>query len=187
MSHATFTTNRDFFIEGADAKITEALVTLFEEDEKGEKSSPLAEGLILASFNGRTMLERLIESAQKNILIYAENFSDERIATLLETKKKAGVSIAIVMTDPKSIRDNATFIQRFHDHGIRVCAPKKPYIHAKMTLIDQRAVLIGSMNFSANSIDNNREVSLLFAPEKTALETLIKTFNTDCQLEFRLN
>jgi len=35
---------------------------------------------------------------------------------------------------------------------------KKPYLHTKMILIDDEILLLGSMNLSANSLDNNREI-----------------------------
>lgn len=35
---------------------------------------------------------------------------------------------------------------------------KKPYVHTKMILIDKKILLLGSMNLSANSLDNNREI-----------------------------
>ena len=38
---------------------------------------------------------------------------------------------------------------------------KKPYVHTKMILIDQKILLLGSMNLSANSLDNNREIWIL--------------------------
>jgi phosphatidylserine/phosphatidylglycerophosphate/cardiolipin synthase-like enzyme len=44
---------------------------------------------------------------------------------------------------------------------------KKPYIHAKMILIDDRYLLIGSMNLSSNSLDNNREHGIITTDSKT--------------------
>ena len=38
---------------------------------------------------------------------------------------------------------------------------KKPYLHTKMILIDDEILLLGSMNLSANSLDNNREIWIL--------------------------
>ena len=37
----------------------------------------------------------------------------------------------------------------------------KPYVHTKMILIDDKILLVGSMNMSANSLDENREIGLL--------------------------
>ncbi len=40
--------------------------------------------------------------------------------------------------------------------------PKKPYIHAKAFLVDNKILFIWSINFTSNSIDNNREVAVIF-------------------------
>jgi phosphatidylserine/phosphatidylglycerophosphate/cardiolipin synthase-like enzyme len=43
----------------------------------------------------------------------------------------------------------------------------KPYNHSKALLIDGKQVLIGSMNYSTNSIENNREISVLLNNPKS--------------------
>ena len=35
---------------------------------------------------------------------------------------------------------------------------KKPYLHAKVFLIDGERVILGSANMTQNALDNNREI-----------------------------
>lgn len=43
---------------------------------------------------------------------------------------------------------------------------KKPYNHDKMMIIDQKYLMIGSMNFSDNALDNNREIGIILTDQK---------------------
>jgi len=38
---------------------------------------------------------------------------------------------------------------------------KKPYVHAKMILIDDTYLIVSSINMSANSMDKNREIGII--------------------------
>ena len=49
---------------------------------------------------------------------------------------------------------------------------KKPYVHTKMILIDKKILLLGSMNLSANSLDNNREIWILLIDSKLIAQFL---------------
>ena len=44
------------------------------------------------------------------------------------------------------------------------------YNHSKLVLVDERYLMVGSMNFSANSMDNNRELSLLVDNPRSVLQ-----------------
>ena len=38
---------------------------------------------------------------------------------------------------------------------------KKPYVHAKMILVDETYLIVSSINLSANSMDENREIGII--------------------------
>ncbi len=38
---------------------------------------------------------------------------------------------------------------------------KKPYVHAKMILVDDTYLIVSSINMSANSMDENREIGII--------------------------
>ena len=54
----------------------------------------------------------------------------------------------------------------------------KPYVHTKMILIDGKTLLVGSMNMSANSLDENRELGLLTL-DSGVIENFLQQFDQD--------
>lgn len=64
----------------------------------------------------------------------------------------------------------------FGPHKVRLL--KKPYVHTKMILIDEELLLLGSMNLSANSLDNNREYGILLQ-DKTLIQQFMRGFEQD--------
>jgi phosphatidylserine/phosphatidylglycerophosphate/cardiolipin synthase-like enzyme len=47
-----------------------------------------------------------------------------------------------------------------------VTMQKKPYIHSKYFVIDDRYTYIGSMNLSTNAMDNNREIGIVLVAKR---------------------
>jgi len=62
--------------------------------------------------------------------------------------------------------------------GVHVRYISVVYMHAKLMIADGSRAFVGSENFSANSLDNNRELGLLIA-EPSAIMTLSQTFQQD--------
>jgi phosphatidylserine/phosphatidylglycerophosphate/cardiolipin synthase-like enzyme len=54
------------------------------------------------------------------------------------------------------------------------------YMHAKLMVLDGALAFVGSVNFSATSLDANRELGVLVA-EPVALNLLAATFRADWQ------
>ncbi len=53
-----------------------------------------------------------------------------------------------------------------------------PYVHAKLLLVDGERAYIGSVNFSAQSMDKNRELGILVS-QPDVIERLKGVFETD--------
>lgn len=56
-----------------------------------------------------------------------------------------------------------------------VTIQKKPYVHTKLIIVDQEYAIIGSMNLSANALDNNREIGII-VKDKDLIGKLVKGF-----------
>jgi phosphatidylserine/phosphatidylglycerophosphate/cardiolipin synthase-like enzyme len=54
----------------------------------------------------------------------------------------------------------------------------KPYVHAKAMLIDDTYLYIGSINFSDNSMDKNREIGIIVTNNE-AIDAFKKQFEID--------
>lgn len=59
------------------------------------------------------------------------------------------------------MKDNVAMMTKLRSWGIAAAAPKKPYVHAKVAVVDGKWAYVGSANFTANSLDHNREVGLI--------------------------
>jgi phosphatidylserine/phosphatidylglycerophosphate/cardiolipin synthase-like enzyme len=66
------------------------------------------------------------------------------------------VDMAIIVADTD---DNYDLISYFWPWIVRIL--KSRYNHTKMILIDEKYLLLGSMNLSENSLDNNREIWII--------------------------
>lgn len=60
---------------------------------------------------------------------------------------------------------NEDDIEELVSYGIQIETPKNPYIHAKTIFVDEHIGYVGSINFTTNSIENNREVGIIFEVE----------------------
>ena len=54
----------------------------------------------------------------------------------------------------------------------------RPYLHAKAIVVDQKAIYLGSENFTKNSLDHNRELGLV-TTNVNAVSTVSTTVSAD--------
>jgi len=169
--------SRDFIFVTKDKKITESLNNLFKKDFKiqyfWERKIP--ENLVISPINSRKILEILIKNAKNSLELYAENFNDERIIDLLNQKSEEDVKIKIILSE--TISSNKNIIKKFHKN-IETGFIKKPYQHSKVIIMDKKILYIGSINFSMQSMDQNREVGIILK-EKKFIEKIYNIFYKD--------
>ena len=165
--------NREYFVFGDDPAIRDSLHTIFLQDRAGERIDPatIHPNLLVCPINCREVLESLIASAKQSIVIQTQYIVDDRILELL--KKQSWLDIQIVVADLDSNRDMLYYF------GPKIArALPKPYVHSKVMLIDDRYLYVGSINFSDNSMDKNREIGIVLT-NTDALEAFKKQFMVD--------
>jgi cardiolipin synthase A/B len=94
----------------------------------------------------------------------------------LITAAHRGVNVRLIL--PGSADIEAADVARLKAGGVQLVYVSAPFIHAKVIVADGRLAFVGSENFSATSLDENREVGLLLA-DTTALATITTTFERD--------
>lgn len=154
LTHSAFAANREYFFQAEDAGIQRSLHTIFEKDRKGEPitSKDIHPNLVICNINCRGVIERLLNSAQESIIIQTQYITDNGIRNILKTKKNLPeFKLLVADTD-----DNDELIRFFGNEQARKF--KRYYNHAKMILIDHKLLLLGSMNLSSTSLDENREI-----------------------------
>jgi len=165
--------NREYFLVGNDPDIWENLHDLFLKDWVWEKiiASDIHPNLLVCPINCREVLESLIANAVDSIYIQTQYIVDARILDLL--KKQSWLDMQIVVADLDSNRD---MLYYFWPRVAR--ALPKPYVHAKAMLIDDTYLYIGSINFSDNSMDQNRELGIIVT-NRSAIDMFKKQFVQD--------
>ena len=157
LTKASFKSNREHFYYGTDPEIRENLVKLFDTDRQGNglKASDLHPNLVVCPVNCRSVIEALLSEAKESILIQTQYIVDPEILQILRHQStKINVNLIVANTD-----ENQDLIEYFGSDIARIF--KKHYNHTKMILVDDKYLLLGSMNLSDNSLDNNREIWII--------------------------
>lgn len=124
---------------------------LFEKDWKGEQVQPsdIHPNILFCPIDCRYKIEQLIKTAQMSIRTQNQYLDDPALQQILMTK--TGLDIRITLPN-----DKKNFQSRPIQSQIKLLG--SPRIHAKAILIDDTYLVISSINFSTNSMDNNREI-----------------------------
>ena len=171
LNHSSFYDNREHFFFGTDEIIRKNLFNLFALDTKTivDKKKYKAEyltltqsfspNLLVCPLDCRQKLEFLLNSAQQSIWISAQYVTDERIIDILRDKSDLDIRI---LTNNMKNNDN---LIRYFGRNVVKFESSKQYNHDKMVIVDNKKVLIGSMNFSQNALDNNREIGIVITDQ----------------------
>jgi len=101
---------------------------------------------------------RLIQSAQKSIKFMAYSFTSDTIAQAILDQAERGVEVAGVFETEQTRSNQGTEFDRLKAAGLAVRLDGNPRnMHHKVMIIDDRTVLTGSYNFSANAETLNDE------------------------------
>lgn len=74
LSYSSFTTNREFYVINRDPTDLQVLQNIFLADFRGHEISESTNNLVISPMNSRKKIETLLQSAKKDIFLYAENF-----------------------------------------------------------------------------------------------------------------
>ena len=176
LTNAALTANRELGVISTEPDVVSTAVTLFEADwSSAAFDDPGA--LVISPLNSRETVERLIASAESTIDVYAEVIRDEAVVTRLIARSSDGVAIRVIVPDEIS-PDDAGIYARLTSAGVQVRSIRSPYQHAKMLLVDGERALIGSINFTQTSMDDNREAGIVLA-DPLSLNRLFAVFEGD--------
>ena len=157
LTKSSFESNREHFFYSNDSDFHDSLEKLVDADWVWDDLSTLNlhPNLVVCPFNCREVIETLLESAQKSIVIQTQYIVDDEILDILH-KKSEEVDMAIIVADTD---DNYDLISYFWPWIARTL--KSRYNHTKMILVDEKYLLLGSMNLSENSLNKNREIWII--------------------------
>lgn len=169
LGYAAFFNNREFFFISHDPIIKENLEKLFAKDRAGQKVEPedIHPNVLFCPIDCRHKTETILSGAKRSIRMYQQYIVDPAILSLLTGKQEGNIDIKLIVGDnnqKETILKTSRLVGMTH-------VWKKPYVHAKMILVDETYLIVSSINMSANSIDQNREIGIVIIDS-----ALIKAF-----------
>ncbi|KFB66386.1 phospholipase D-like domain-containing protein [Candidatus Accumulibacter vicinus] len=143
---------RDFGVEVYDPAIAAEINRLFDADWDDRPFEPDRDSPLLVSpFNSRTKMTTLLQTAMDSIDIADAKVEDPAIIRLLVEKARSGVLVRVLGDAEHRVR---------LPPEIEFRAAPRYKLHAKCTIVDGTAAVIGSMNLRTESLDRRRELSI---------------------------
>jgi cardiolipin synthase len=176
LTRSAFRSNREFGVVTTDPSAVLTAIEIFNADwSRSEEPDPGP--LIVSPSNSREELLSLIEGAQESLDIYAEVMRDRAVVSAILDARDRGVEVRLVMSDDAD--DNGDDERaELADAGVQVRIENSPYIHAKLVLADGQRAFVGSENFTATSLDQNRELGIIVT-EPSAIARIQAVFDKD--------
>lgn len=172
-SRSAFSRNREILVFDRLTADVRSLSNLFRLDWDRAGGRIIDPNLVIAPENARVKLRALLSRARHSIRIYAEEVADPALESLLADRVRAGVRVRLILAWAATPAAAA----RLTRSGVPVRELQRPYVHAKLILVDGREAFVGSENPSTTSLDRNREVGVLIrGPD---LQRLARTFDGD--------
>ncbi len=137
--------------------------------------------LVVSPVNARGTLTALIATAHRSLSVEDEEMYDTASEDALIAAARRGVDVEVVLPPPSGSGSYASDVTRLLSGGVHVRYLGAPYVHAKLLIADGTAAFVGSENFSATSLDQNRELGIIVS-DPHALVTLGATFAQDWSL-----
>jgi len=163
LTRSSFEQNREFFAITTRTDEVRQAASIFEAD--WNRTGAEVDGPLLVSpTNSRDELLDLITGATATLDIYAEVVRDEEIIAALTEAEGRGVAVRLIVSPEAAANDRGrSEREALADAGVDVLEAAGLYIHAKIVLADDGRVYIGSQNFTATSLDQNREIGILIS------------------------
>ncbi|MES2217872.1 MAG: phospholipase D-like domain-containing protein [Pseudomonadota bacterium] len=184
LTHSSFTKERNFGLLITDPGLVEKIQQVFNADWQHNAVNIHDPDLVFSPDASREQLLDLIDAAHASIKIYAEGLSDYQIVGALAKAARRGVDVAILTSTFHDKKPGKQFAYLTRA-GVKINFSKNYIIHAKVMIIDDDRALLGSINFTRQSINNNRELSVIIHDQKI-IHQLTHTFNSDWQADHHL-
>lgn len=156
-THSTFKNERNFGLVIDDPKRVQAINTIFNADWNHIPVNNTNADIIISPDNSRNSLSSLIQHAKHSIKIYAQGLNDYKMIGALANAARRSVDVQIITSN--NLRDKqAAYLQKA---GVNIHYTKKIIIHAKVMIIDNQMAVIGSINLTRSSLEDNRELSVI--------------------------
>ncbi len=183
MSKSAFSANREYGLVDTNPAEAQAIAAIFQADWNLQQPSFDDPSLVVSPVNSRGMLENLIQSAQRSLLIEDEECNDPEVIQMIGQKAQAGVNVEVLLAGPTNGKapssSDESEVSALQNAGVtNVKLMTSLYLHGKAIVVDGTTGYVGSVNLSATSMDKNREVGLIIK-DSSILSTISSTIQSD--------
>ena len=152
LTYSSFNKNREFIFFSEDKILQQNLekIFLYDWNNLGLTPKDINPQLLVCPIDCKPKLTNILKNA-KSILIAHQNLEDKDIIWLvqkIESKK-------IILWD------EADYLKQKSSFGLNIKNLASPYLHGKAILVDDKYLIIWSFNLTKNSLENNREISII--------------------------
>lgn len=174
---SSYADNREYGVIDTGAADVREAAAIFQADWARTTPTLSDPNLVVSPVNARQRLLAFIAGAHSTLVVEDEEMYDTQIESALIAAAKRGVDVEVVLPMPSG-SGSGSGVASLLSGGVHVRFITNVYMHAKMMVADGRLGFVGSENFSANSLDDNRELGILIA-DQSAIATLTHTFQQD--------
>jgi cardiolipin synthase A/B len=181
--HSAFTRNREYGIITHDPVEVREVLEGFNADWSRTKLTPPAHSALLWSpVDSRQKLLTFIDGARQSLVLEQEEMQDVEIQRHLADAAKRGVAVralvAAPFADSGGADPNLRGERQLESAGATVRTLDQPTLHAKMWLADGGRAIVGSVNVSKSSLDDNRELAIEVS-DPAIIRRIAQTFEKD--------
>jgi phosphatidylserine/phosphatidylglycerophosphate/cardiolipin synthase-like enzyme len=173
-----YTTSCDYGVVDTNQVDVAAIEKVFNADYANTAITPGdGDNLLWSPTTATSRLLSVINGATKTLDVEEEEFSDSSLVSALVARAKAGVTVRVVVEDPSDYSSEVSEVKAAGGTVVGYSSSTGYYIHAKAIVADyglsDAAVEIGSMNWTSNSLDDNRELGIIL--NDTGVEKVVET------------
>ena len=182
VTSSSFSANREYGVIDSRADDVAEIIKFFEADWNQTQVDAKNPRLVWSPINARQEWLKLIDSAKTSIEIEQAEWVAPEIVQHVVDAAKRGVKVRAIFSprDPITSDNAEPWRELVRTAGGQVKYMSAPYVHAKMFLVDGQRAFIGSENVSDNSLNNNRELGIIF-DQADAVLVVSQTFERDWQ------
>lgn len=161
-----FTLTRDYGIITHDPLHVAQIIDVFNADWEHRDFTPASyEGLLWSNSNSRYHMARFIDTAQRHLYIQHPKYVDAVILDHIAAAAHRGVKVKVLCGGKHGISewdilDTFASLRTLRRLGVKVRKQKNLRVHAKLLIVDDSSVLVGSMNIDRSAFDLRRELGI---------------------------
>jgi phosphatidylserine/phosphatidylglycerophosphate/cardiolipin synthase-like enzyme len=166
LTSSYYSTSRDYGVFDTDSMDVAAVTAVFNADYTHSSVTPSdGDSLLWSPTTAQSRVLSVIDGATKTLDVEGEEFSDTTIVNAIVARAKAGVAVRVMVESPSSYTSEIQKVVAAGGKVVGYSSSTGLYIHAKAVIADaglsDQTVEVGSMNYTAGSLENNRELGTI--------------------------